>query len=87
MSRAYTRRVTEADKAEARREYNDRYRYSHPEKIKEVRRRYYERHRERVLAYQAAYRRDRREEINAKRRGRYHAETMAAIRAVFDTRK
>lgn len=83
MSRAYTRRVTEADKAEARREYNDRYRYSHPEKIKEVRRRYYERHRERVLAY----RRDRREEINAKRRGRYHAETMAAIRAVFDTRK
>jgi len=40
MSRAYTRRVTEADKAEARREYNDRYRYSHPEKIKEVRRRY-----------------------------------------------
>ena len=75
--------MTEADKAEARREYNDRYRYSHPEKIKEVRRRYYERHRERVLAY----RRDRREEINAKRRGRYHAETMAAIRAVFDTRK
>ena len=83
MSRAYTRRVTEADKAEARREYNDRYRYSDPEKSKEVRRRYYERHRERVLAY----RRDRREEINAKRRGRYHAETMAAIRAVFDTRK
>lgn len=86
MSRAYTRRVTETDKAQARREYNNRYRHSHPEKIKEVSRRYYERNREKRQAYQAAYRMDHRDEINAKRRERYRAETMAAIKACFDAR-
>ena len=57
-----------------RAEYNRLYRLSRPRKVRELAHVDYTRHRDTRLAYFAAYRAEKREQLNAARRRRYHGD-------------